>query len=901
MRKVLLKKFLVCILILMTLCSFLMNIGNIVYADTDTEDHPIGEVSSGVEGLLSNLLSGLIGILTYEVTLPFAAAFIGIASIIGGLAKLGIGDYSGDFTNINPFHILFNKIKLVDINFFDFNVNGTILQFRQAVAGWYYTMRLIASMVLLVILIYLGVRMALTSIATEKAIYKKMLVDWVTSLALLFLLHYIILFIIECNNALVNALENIVEGSEFSGLGNMMTMLELLMFVPDIIMRITALAIYGMMVFQTISFLVSYIKRMFTIGFLIIIAPLITITYSIDKIGDGKAQALNTWLKEFSYNILLQPFQCILYLVFAKITYDQLFNLTWERLTQSNVGVCIFAILSLQFIKEGEKIVKKIFGFGKASTVGDLAVGAALTAGALMKGKDVAKKYGGSVARFSNKIRSSKAAETMGGYLGNTKVGKALKSAKESVNSFKDKIDTSITNALGGGEESQTSDGNSASSTPQRATSNTKLSEQSAKKEEAIKEKAKEQWKAEGNTGEPTKEFIDNVKKSEAQQEKKNIKGATGKLTFGGALRKASGEAILGIRQSVKDNRKDIVGMSLGMFTAGIGLAAGDFGDISKAVAGYGMGKGFMEGMYENSAKELKKQSDAAAQLLANLTGVSDIYSLLANAEVKGSNDLSKATREALKEINKALANFENKDRLVGNFSNIALDKEKAGTLTKQGIYDMINKYGYTGNDAQKQELVDLFSNYGELLAVKTLYSNIQSAEGMEVTRDSLASMIGNKDAIGYDFVVPVTDQSQNGGAQGGSQGGNSGTPSGNGGNGGNGTPTGSGSSTPTETFNYSDIHTEEVWENHFQQLKAEDLKDVIHNELDNLFSYEMIEKSDADQINNKIAELNALLRNFESRTEDRQQIESAIGQDYSEIKAKLSLKMKLLNNNENN
>ena len=55
-----------------------------------------------------------------------------------------------------------------------------------------------------------------------------------------------------------------------------------------------------------------YIKRMLTVGFLIVIAPLITITYSIDKMGDGKSQALNAWLKEFIYNVLIQTFHCII-------------------------------------------------------------------------------------------------------------------------------------------------------------------------------------------------------------------------------------------------------------------------------------------------------------------------------------------------------------------------------------------------------------------------------------------------------------------------------------------------------------------------------------------------------------------------------------------------------------
>jgi hypothetical protein len=42
------------------------------------------------------------------------------------------------------------------------------------------------------------------------------------------------------------------------------------------------------------------------VGFLILISPLITISYAIDKMGDGRAQALNNWFKEFIYNVIIQ-------------------------------------------------------------------------------------------------------------------------------------------------------------------------------------------------------------------------------------------------------------------------------------------------------------------------------------------------------------------------------------------------------------------------------------------------------------------------------------------------------------------------------------------------------------------------------------------------------------------
>ena len=47
------------------------------------------------------------------------------------------------------------------------------------------------------------------------------------------------------------------------------------------------------------------------VGFLIMIAPLITVTYAIDKAGDGKAQAFSIWIKEFAVNVLIQPLHAL--------------------------------------------------------------------------------------------------------------------------------------------------------------------------------------------------------------------------------------------------------------------------------------------------------------------------------------------------------------------------------------------------------------------------------------------------------------------------------------------------------------------------------------------------------------------------------------------------------------
>ena len=135
-----------------------------------------------------------------------------------------------------------------------------------------------------------------------------------------------------------------------------------------------SLCIYAILVGMTIIYLFMYIKRMLTVAFLIIIAPLITITYSIDKMGDGRSQALNTWLKEFIFNILIQPFHCIIYMVFVTTAMNLLAG-------NPTLYGSVLAVLMLMFTFQAEKIVKKIFNFESSSLSDAIGSTAAITAG----------------------------------------------------------------------------------------------------------------------------------------------------------------------------------------------------------------------------------------------------------------------------------------------------------------------------------------------------------------------------------------------------------------------------------------------------------------------------------------------------------------------------------------
>ncbi len=328
-----------------------------------------------------------------------------------------ISSFGDGSSYITPFDIFFRSYKIIDINFFDFNgldTNSFIYKFRTSVAYWFYGLRFISSAILLCILIYVGIRMAISTIAEDKAKYKKMLVDWVCSLALIFLLQYLAIGIIYLNNAIVDSLRAIlVDGNTLVNITDLMNDLAYTATLGVGFNSLVAVLIYCGIVAQTIFFFIAYINRMLKVGFLIIISPLISITYSIDKMGDGKAQALNNWLKEFSYTILIQPFHCIMYIALINTAFSLVTNASAITLASlpnllktaefNKFANGVLAILCLKFVNDGEKVVRKIFGFSDDNSKTSMAAGAIATVAVLSN----AKKIGNTTRKGINSAKSS--------------------------------------------------------------------------------------------------------------------------------------------------------------------------------------------------------------------------------------------------------------------------------------------------------------------------------------------------------------------------------------------------------------------------------------------------------------------------------------------------------------
>lgn len=407
--------------IVVALCLILVIVnlfGRPVLASNATVVNEIGESLGGDDIMaaiwdgIGTAIDGVVGLLTIVIRIPLLLIVMALQAILTGVSMLGGSNIEGILT---PDDLFFNKVGLTNIDFFDLTGNAGVIQtIRVNVATWYYVLRILAIIVLLAVLIYIGIRMAISTIASDQAKYKGMLMDWIASFALVFLLNYIIMFTIEANNALIGLLEIPVRTKIGSGIT---TQLAIRSAVGVATVSWGSLIVYAMLVGMTTAFLFSYVRRMLTIGFLIIISPLITITYSIDKVKDGKAQALNNWLKEFMFNVLIQPFHCIIYIVFVSSAIDLL---SWE----GSIPKMVLAILCMSFIWKAEKIVKQIFGFGSASSLGETVASMA-----------VVKQIGETVAKAGSAggkvVGKTAFGKNIGNRVSNSKAGKAAKSFSE--------------------------------------------------------------------------------------------------------------------------------------------------------------------------------------------------------------------------------------------------------------------------------------------------------------------------------------------------------------------------------------------------------------------------------------------------------------------------------------
>lgn len=255
---------------------------------------------------------------------------------------------------------VFNKIPLFDADYFltDSNDSDFNKVIKDSVAVFYYITKTVAVLCGLIMLIYLGIRMAISTIASDMAKYKDMLKDWLVSMILIFLMPYIIGLVNLISGGLVQIFANMCPKTFEQNL-----VWQVLNLVDQTSgwSYVAVVAMYLVMTFYQIKFFLMYINRMLSMGFLIIISPLITVTYSATKTKisgkGGKAAMFDKWFKEYTVNAFLQPLHAAIYMVFMISAYE-IFTVA------PLLAVIFFAGLS-----RAERIVKNILGMRKMSSI----------------------------------------------------------------------------------------------------------------------------------------------------------------------------------------------------------------------------------------------------------------------------------------------------------------------------------------------------------------------------------------------------------------------------------------------------------------------------------------------------------------------------------------------------
>ena len=630
-------------------------------------------------------------------------------------------------------------------------------QLRSTISKWYVGLRNIALVCMMIVLLYIGIRILLSTLASDKAKYKQMLQDWFMGILILFLMHYIMAFSVTIVNKLTKIVSSSVEETAYfvdiaddengklsdfveeAGMGDAIQEVEydgkkekVIVWPTNLMgsLRLkTQLANWGSeyigyaicfiaLVMFTAFFVFTYLKRVLYMAFLTLMAPLVAVTYPIDKITDGKAQGFDRWFKEYIFNLLIQPMHLLLYYILITSAFE---------LAGKNL---IYSLVAIGFMIPAEKLLRSFFGFEKAHTPGVLAgpAGAALTMGAISKlgnlgkGSKASKGESGSGTVGEDSNQSGRKPKFMGDKIDTTEVGATLGQTKTD-NDFEEEqkaIDEMRQDANNDDEREYVEQ------------------EQQRLDQERLERKMKQ--KAE------KQEFLNNAKvenkpfSQEWLNKKKRRAGRKGKAV----LANIATRQINGIKKSPGQAVRFIgkVGMAGGLAAAGIsaGIAAGDpskaFTYATTAGAtGYTIGKKLtgkatnaVGGYLTNKNPDLKTKDPKKAY--------NDIYNGKEYQDLEAEDYLNKFKKENQKQLNLNFSKEQAKEMLqnggfvdkcvengVNNIDDIIAaqkmidNKEVSGYKEAITIAKLSKKVGDDYNDSKKKAYTEEWTKkYNKIL-----------------------------------------------------------------------------------------------------------------------------------------------------------------------------------------
>jgi len=384
-----------------------------------------------------------------------------------------------------PDTIVFNKMPFFDANFINPIADNIspISQLKGIISNVYDSFVIIAIALFTAIAMIIGIKLALSSLAAEKAKYKQAIAGWVSGIIILLCLKWILAGMFKINELICAAAYKIssddMPGFNVFSVSNIptygSTIAQLFSWFDrrapefatvhgylgltlkyimqgiggDMIGSLVAFVIMG----QTISIVFVYIRRMVYCMLLGVVGPLVVAIDTINRsIGKG-SQLLGKWFKQLGLTIFIQSFHA----TFMTVILYFLAKISSELESTPTMGVIVI-MLTTALVKF-EKVLKNVFGMGD-SFMGDLKGGAAKALAGIKMGEHAIRSIGDN----GKKLSAAK----------NKKASLTAEKAK-----IMQKMSASNLNINGGSADISTGDSNAGDDFGGNAASNTNTNTQS--------------------------------------------------------------------------------------------------------------------------------------------------------------------------------------------------------------------------------------------------------------------------------------------------------------------------------------------------------------------------------------------------------------------------------------
>lgn len=144
---------------------------------------------------------------------PLVAPIASFVYFIGSVVEWLLGSMTGMVTGMNTMPwadmILYNAVPMLDVNFLNPDPNSMINHLNDVIRKIYFTIFSLALSFFGIAVIVMAIKLAISSIAEEKAKYKSAITNWLMAVVLLFTMHYFMAFIFYLNESIVEMASNI--------------------------------------------------------------------------------------------------------------------------------------------------------------------------------------------------------------------------------------------------------------------------------------------------------------------------------------------------------------------------------------------------------------------------------------------------------------------------------------------------------------------------------------------------------------------------------------------------------------------------------------------------------------------------------------------------------------------